>query len=333
MCLCSLDSLIELDLSYNQLESLWTDDQVSTAREQRRDWDNENADQDEGMWGGLLARSDSPTKRQRPAAPIGRELCQPMRSLRYIKLAHNRLGNATLGLPVREASGVSVQCTWPPALLELDLSDNFIRGPLPLTWLGQLRDLSQLSLGGNRINDDVFDPNGDWPVQSNSPFAPPTLFPSLRTLDLQRCEIDNLQHIEQTFGSPCTKFTNAQTSTASATPGESPAPAFALRARQLVRISSAGVPHQVEGSAETLGIVLEGNPLRDETFKRKGGKGGVSSTRRNAYGMPVPPPQVSKGSAGSRIGDSVPHHSFEFRGRREDGVNRTGLSDWDGTIP
>lgn len=332
MCLCSLDSLIELDLSYNKLGSLWTDEQVSTAREQRRDWDNENADQDGGMWGGFLARCDSPTKRQRPAAPIGRELCQPLRSLRYLKLAHNRLGNATLGLPAREASGVSAQCTWPPALLELDLSDNFIRGPIPLTWLGRLRDLSQLSLGGNRINDDVFDLDGDRPVQSTSPFAPPTLFPSLRALDLQRCNIDNLQQLEQTFGSPYTILTNGQTNMTPAVSGEPSAPAFAIQPRQLVRISSVDAPRQVEASAETLGIVLEGNPLREENFKRKGGKGGINS-RCNACEMPVPPPQVSEGSAGSAIRDSVPHHLLGVRGRRGDGVNRTGLSDWDGTIP
>ncbi|PWN19087.1 L domain-like protein [Microstroma glucosiphilum] len=334
VCVCSLDCLIELDLSYNKLETLWTDAQVSTAREQRRDWDNENADEDGGMWSGLLARPDSPTKRQRPAAPVGPELYQPMRSLRYLRLAHNRLGNATLGLPVPEGSGTPTPYTWPPALLELDLSDNFIRGPLPLTWLGQLRDLSQLSLGGNRINDNVFDLNGDRPIQSRSPFSTPSLFPTLRALDLQRCEIDDLQHIEQMFGSNRTIFPDGRTHMLSATSIESPAPAFAVQARQLVRISSVDAAPHAEGPTRLLGLVLDGNPLRGENFKRKGGTGGIGAKiSHNGSEISVQPAQLAGRSTGSADGDRPPHFSTGLRGRRGDGVNRTGLSDWDGTIP
>ncbi|CAO1638283.1 unnamed protein product [Sympodiomycopsis kandeliae] len=270
-CLFALDSLIELDLSHNQLEALWSDEAVSQARKERKEWDQENADEEGGIWAGFLERAGSPTKRIRPPPPTTAEQSQPMRSLRILNLSNNRLGNAALSIPTKQNKqpSKSQQFTWPPALTDLNLSDNMIRGPIPLSFVGQLKELKTLSLGGNGIADDVFIATAETPT---TPFGTAKLFPRLRTLDLQRCEIDDLRPLEAIFGSTSTLFDdNSDTKTKNQQAEEPGEPAVGLTRRNLVRVRLAQDTPR-EDSTTSLYIVLENNPLREEAFRRKYGK-------------------------------------------------------------
>lgn len=296
----ALDSLIDLDLSYNNLQSLWSDDAVVQARKDRKEWDMDNADEEDGVWAGFLERAGSPTKRVRPPPPTRQEeAVQPMRSLRTLKLAKNRLSNDVL-FPSN-----TNRFTWPPNLVELDVSDNMIRGPLPLAFAANLKDLEVLAIGGNGITDDVFRQE-DKQASVSSPFGPRKSFPSLQVLDLQRCEIDDLAPLEAFFGSARTHFGPDQdhSSRAKEVDVTPPPPAQAgLSSRSLVRIRLAqDAPRQQasDGSSPPLYVVLEGNPLREEAFKRKHG------TARRAQQQPADQPAAAQPAAQPQRNSAVP---------------------------
>lgn len=389
-CLLALDSLIDLDLSHNRISTLWSDKDVIAARTDRRQWDEENADEEGGVWAGLIARMGSPTKRARPPPPTANQQSQPMRSLRTLNLSNNRLDNAAVGLPNKK-SGTTALLAWPPTLNELDLSDNMLRGPLPLSFVGRLKELARLAIGGNGIGDDVFSYDTQRDAASH-PFGN-SFFANLSLLDLTRCEIDDLQKLESTFGSTKTVFdapevrapANATTAPSTTNNG--------VAAKQLVRVSATGTAKPREGDAQTLSVVLEGNPLREETFRRKHGISrrveeaksdatsptpGETLPLQGASGGHAPPPSSAtsdpvktalpqsnspvkeqweldaeagllteggrrraraeaarrerEAANGGSPGPQAATPPNPVSRRQQDGVNKTGLSDWDGTF-
>ncbi|CAO1616470.1 unnamed protein product [Parajaminaea phylloscopi] len=305
--LLALDSLIDLDISHNRLESLWAPSDVIKARDDRKQWDLDNADEEDGVWAGLIARMGSPTKRSRPAPPKDAQRSQPMRSLRILNLAYNRLSNAAFGLASTEKSDVPM-ITWPPSLVELDVSDNILRGPLPLSFAGRLRDLTRLSLGGNGIGDEVFRHDAQSET-SSGPFSQ-SLFPKLTFLDLTRCEIDDLSQIEATFGSGPTvldqRADEADTSLREAN-GKA---VLGILARRLVRVTVTGSPTKRSGhdtQDRSLSLVLDGNPLREETYKRKKGPRGQRDHAARTSGPATPSHEDDRGKSSATFADtSVP---------------------------
>lgn len=329
-----------------------------------------------------------------------------MRSLRILKLSHNRLSNVAFGLSSAESS--SAPFFWPPALVELDLSDNMLRGPLPLSFVGRIKGLIKLSLGGNGLGDQVFQADSDSNA-AKTPFGQARYFQNLQALDLQRSDIDDLTHVEQLFGSSPTLYAGDQP----AEQGQAEAAAKSIvPSRQLYRVASVTDQPKLQGGTQKpLAIVLEGNPLREEVYRRRHGTtrsrkpstaspekpaqtrttldGGSAATSgssspakvMNASGIPTAP--KSQVSARSTPQNSLPKEDPAFAhlsegakrrlrieaarrkeqerqeamgqattptpervnsaanspfvsrtgGRRQpDGINRTGLSDWDGTL-
>lgn len=274
--LLALDSLVELDLSHNHLEALWLDAEVVKAREDRQQWEEDNAEEEGGVWAGLIARLGNSSKRARPAPPTASQRSHPLRSLRVLNLSNNRLSNTAVGLPStnrksRVGTLADSLVTWPPALVDLDISNNNFCGPFPLSFAGGLKELSKLRLGGNGIGDEVF--QFDTQVDAQVKTFARTFFTSLTLLDLTRCEIDDLQKLEGVFGSPKTVFDQeAVASSKSVAKGQSLRPAEGITPRSLVRIASPTVKlpgAQDEDHAQTLALVLEGNPLREENLRRK----------------------------------------------------------------
>lgn len=384
-------------MSYNKLQSLWTDETVSQARRDRKEWDEDNADEEGGIWAGFLERAGSPTKRVRPPPPTRlEESVQPMRSLRILKLSNNRLNNAAF------FGTAANKCTWPPALVDLDVSDNVIRGPLPVSSWGYLKELKMLHIGGNGISDAVLQTttqHGD--NKSLHPFGPPKMFPSLQVLDLQRCEIDDLAPLEAVFGSKSTVFGGQEDVRGKADGASMPEPPLlpGLVRRDLIRIRQAqDAPREPANTASSaagipLCIVVEGNPLREEAYKRKHGTAkrqktieatrpsiseaaepssasasvaAVPASQPSTSSTPVTSTPVAKepweleieagmysegakrrmraeaaraaaAKSSPQVHPSVPSSSNSPSPsrtparRQHDGINKTGLSDWDGT--
>lgn len=321
-CLLALDSLIELDLSHNQITTLWADDDVAHARDSRREWDEDNADEEGGVWAGLIARMGSPTKRARPAPPTVSQRGQPMRSLRHLNLASNRLANASVGLK-------SGDFTWPPALTDLDLSDNGLRGPFPLSFVGRLKDLSKLSLGGNGISDEVFRQDAERDTVTQ-PFGP-TFFASLTILELHRCDIDDLAKLEAIFGSRRTRFPGDSERIGNKDIPRAVSPAAkGVAAKTLARVTTAANKPEVDVDAQppALAVVLEGNPLREETFKRKYGMAksrgqSSASTQSQPAAQAAPAPSAQPSRTAQRASAALTAEAGFARSNLSDPVKNT----------
>jgi Leucine-rich repeat (LRR) protein len=258
--LLALDTLVELDLSSNRIEYLWQAEDVAESRAELTAWRKEQGPNElGGVWAGLDAPA-SPTKRDRRRTPI--DLTRPMAGLKVLRLGNNRLANDALGLDS------DAHLPLPLGLTELDLSDNFIRGPLPLHFFARLDSLQVLDIGGNGISSQVFELQS---TGGSDVAAPESVFPSLKTLDVHRCDIDDLQPLEAVFGSPRTIAHGEKPHLAGA---DVSSPLAGVRARQLI---SAARRRPEETSNGSLYVVLEGNPLREEGFRRKRGGGAARS--------------------------------------------------------
>lgn len=257
--LLGLDTLLELDLSTNRLEALWGAADIAASRAQLDAWrDERGADEAGGVWAGFMASQQPVT---RGAGKVDKS--KPLAGLRVLSLANNRLTNASLGLPPSPgAAGEGESIVFPPHLTSLDVSDNFLRGPLPLELFGALQSLAVLDLGGNGLSE-VFSPP---PSSSSSSDGATPLFSSLHTLDVHRCEIDDLAPLEATFGSPRAIAQGEKPHLAGASV---PPPPPGVRARQLVCAATRRPATEVHAAGAGLFVILEGNPLREEAFRRK----------------------------------------------------------------
>ncbi|WFD08243.1 hypothetical protein MVES1_003615 [Malassezia vespertilionis] len=112
----------------------------------------------------------------------------PMPALRTLDLSHNRLTLDALTGPRALALAL------PTHLRRLDLSDNAIKGSLPLHLFFPLTALEELDLEGNELSDAVFAlPERDASVS-------PAL-PALRVLGLRRTPLASLAPLESLFNS------------------------------------------------------------------------------------------------------------------------------------
>ncbi|KAK0551561.1 hypothetical protein OC845_002141 [Tilletia horrida] len=272
--LLALDNLISLDISHNKLESLWSDEAVEEARRQREQWDTQQQeDEHQGIWAGL-GRDTAKEKKEKEAAAAALAARWPqnvpLRALKVLNLASNRLSNAALGFTGTSTKAVS----WPPLLQDLDLSDNAILSPVVLhngpNTLAQLTQLNSLILAGNGISDEVFrEADADESATAGG-FAG---FANLTVLDLRRCEIDDMAKTESFFGSSSAQASSEET---------------AVPRRELIRISDRSQIPSQEGVSglPRLGLLLEGNPLREETFKQR--RGGRSQAPASTQSITAP---------------------------------------------
>lgn len=282
----TLDNLVSLDLSHNNISSLWQDSDILSSRETREKWEKENSEEEGGVWAGLIAKTGSPTKKIGPPKPYERSL--PLRSLRSLNLSNNKLKNSDLGMKLNiRRKGVNnqdeevIQISLPPKLNSLDLSDNSLSGPLELKVFGNLEELKHLALGGNGISDDVF-----LPLESDSNLK---AFNNLQNLDLSRCEIDDLSKIETFFASSRTRALGEEESSESKADAESqpiPTPSNGVPRRQLIRVPGQQPETSInpfsasKDKISELFIILERNPLREELFRRKRGPSTLASGRK-----------------------------------------------------
>lgn len=287
--LLTLDNLVSLDLSYNNLTSLWKDSDILSSREVREKWEKENAEEEGGVWAGLIAKTGSPVKKIGPPQPFERSL--PLRSLRSLNLSNNKLKNFNFGIKstLRRKGNVEdeepVDMSFPPRINSLDLSDNLLSGPLELKAFKNLEELKHLALGGNGISDDVFLPL----VVEGEGSEINQVLKNLQNLDLSRCEIDDLTKIETFFASSRTRALGEEESEESKTDSESeptPIAAVGVLRRQLIRapgqqpetsINPFNAPPKSE--IPQLFVILERNPLREELFRRKRGPSTLAGGR------------------------------------------------------
>ncbi|CAD6889854.1 unnamed protein product [Tilletia controversa] len=255
----ALDNLITLDISHNQLVSLWTDQTVEAARDEREQWDKAQQESEhQGIWAGL-GRDQPKGRKEKEALALEaqRPRSMPLRALKTLNLGSNKLTNAALGLAATDSGSIS----WPSQLERLDLSNNAVLSPVVLhvrpNGLTGLPALKELVFAGNGISDEVFQSTGG--EVSTSAFEG---MQSLSILDLQRCEIDDLDKFEAFFGS---RFGAGNDPSAS---------------RELVQISDRSKV-QSEPGKRRLHVLLGGNPLREELFKQKRGQKPTSTQQSN----------------------------------------------------
>ncbi|PWY99591.1 hypothetical protein BCV70DRAFT_200524 [Testicularia cyperi] len=313
-CLLALDNLVSLDLSNNKITTLWTDADVVQARSERSTWETQNADEVNGVWAGL-----SPSKRDRKALLPDGTPEMPMSALRTLDLSNNRLANAALGIPdlanrrnkTTDLSALRPLCL-PNGLKKLDLSHNSIRGPVSTSLFARLDSLEDLGLQGCGLGDDVF------AVDSASSSADRTLLPALSTLDLSGCELDDLTHIEASFGSRRIKaLDQALGFREDNSDSTEPLPelASALSRRQLVRTVQRPSASDIQKMEQIVGgrilcLLLEGNPLREEAFRQKRGgrmspeKKAASTTSRDMSALPRNIPEKPRVASSSPVAAS-----------------------------
>ncbi|SNX87290.1 uncharacterized protein MEPE_06000 [Melanopsichium pennsylvanicum] len=288
-CVLALDNLITLNLSHNKIQTLWKDQDAATARLQREAWDKENAVQENGVWAGL-----SPSKKDRKPLAAEEQSNAPMRSLRILDLSHNHITNAALGIPdlASRRSKTSTPAELaivrlPTSLKTLNLGYNNIRGPVPVSLFHQLASLQDLGLQGCGIGDDVL------AAESTATNTMPALS-SLSLLDLSGCEVDDLSRIETLFGSRRIQSFEQAMGTVDSAPliQDKVEPARGMPARQLVRVFNRPDPADVDKmedrcSSRVLCLLLEGNPLREETFRQKRGGRSAASPVKKAAAKPA----------------------------------------------
>ena len=186
MAILALDSLVDLDLSSNQLTVLWP---ASTAewRPQVRELvssalaagvtQSPNSSVEGSFMDAFPSSPRRPTRtRFTSGADDGAARPRPpLPALRTFNLANNRVGTAAL----------ADEFELPPALQALDLSGNALTSPLPAKVFAPLRSLVTLDLRGNELSDEVF----SGPVAS--------FLPALRSLDLTSNALDSLAGVER----------------------------------------------------------------------------------------------------------------------------------------
>ncbi|CEH19379.1 Leucine-rich repeat protein [Ceraceosorus bombacis] len=226
-------TLLELDLSSNRITTLWHQrDLHASAKEYEENIAvSAEAMESGGIWAGL-GHSSRPSKKYKP------DPRRPLPACRFLSLGNNRLTNA---------------------------------GPVPLAALGTLSSLQHLDLGGNGLASNIFEANAPEIGGSLSTAEPAKFFPSLSLLSLYRCEIDDLEPLEEVWGSPRTIAEGEKAFPAGV---GTPQPRVGIQARQLVSVRSR-IPERIPKGQ--LAIVLEGNPLREEAYRRK--KAPVSGLR------------------------------------------------------
>ncbi|KAE8213470.1 hypothetical protein CF327_g3008 [Tilletia walkeri] len=252
----ALDNLITLDISHNQLVALWTDQSVENARDELEQWEKtQKEDEHQGIWASL-GRDLEKERKEKEALALAAQRPRgvPLRALKTLSLAFNKLTNAALGL---DGTG-SAPISWPSQLERLDLSNNALLSPVAMHVrphsLAQLPGLKELVLAGNGISDEVFSAAKDAPSPSGFEGLE-----ALSILDLQRCEIDDLDRFQTFFGS------------CFGTDGDS------SKSRELVQITDRAQVQTEEGK-KRLHVLLSGNPLREEHFKQKRGLRSASIT-------------------------------------------------------
>ncbi|PWN43043.1 L domain-like protein [Ceraceosorus guamensis] len=267
-------TLLELDLSSNRITTLWDQRDLEASVKEYEEIIAASAEAMEtgGIWAGLGDSSRS-SKKYKPDPQ------RPLPACRFLSLGNNRLTNASLRWSLVSPEGAQAEAQterqqaiiWPTNLTTLDVSDNFVRGPIPLAAFGTLSSLQHLDLGGNGLASDIFEANAPE-IEGSLPTAEPAkFFPSLTLLSLYRCEMDDLEPLEEVWGSPRTIAEGEKAFPAGV---GTPQPRVGIQARQLVSVRSR-IPERIPKGQ--LAIVLEGNPLREEAYRRK--KAPVSGLR------------------------------------------------------
>lgn len=274
-CLLALDNLVTLDLSHNKIQTLWDDDSVVGAREQREAWDKEQEElHSGGIWAGLT--QDEPKKSKSNGQPklddSQSPRSSPMASLRTLDLSSNRLSNVALGMAPPNAQQTA-KLTLPYQLRKLILSDNRLRSPLTTGAFTSTPKLAELELAGNSLIDDVFAVTATAaPTEDHSSVQ---VFANLQTLDLQRCELDDLTQLEAFFGSRRTVNTLGEGVQASDEEPKEASQDGAIAPRQLVRFTDKPSPSDLQevekATKPVLCLLVEGNPLREEIARQKRG--------------------------------------------------------------
>ncbi|KDN47743.1 hypothetical protein K437DRAFT_262389 [Tilletiaria anomala UBC 951] len=314
-CLLALDNLKNLDLSSNKLKSLWSAEDILASRgekkRRRAEWESENGPIDEdGMWSGFLSGPSSPIKKSNKLLPQAvLPPTTPMHALRTLCLGRNRLGGATFGLA--GATAESEIFVFPSRLRVLDLSDNDICGPVSYAPFAALPDLQELNLSGNGVSDQVF----AIPADESAPLSTLPVFSSLALLHLARCDIDDLAPLQAVFDSGNIREQDSAVYAAQqeATGHRKDSGRRVIARKQIIKVK--GSPSQALKDTE-LHVVLDGNPLREEEFKKKRTPGyNMAQAQAESKGADTGPGSGSRGRSTSRDG---------LRGRQSSGFEPVG---------
>ena len=161
----------------------------------------------------------------------------PLASLLTLKLRDNHLSPSAFA-----AESLKVL---PSSLISLDLANNRLAGPLPLSTFASLWRLHTLDLSNNGFRDNVFLFTSDSSTSTRA-------FPALHHLDLSRNAIDSLASLEHCLGIPQARqvdYTGISSSS--------------------VRRAVATSVHSAAPELEKLTIHLAENPLSKELPRRR----------------------------------------------------------------